>query len=188
MPSPVHYLVQQSPQQGPAGLSPAAWFRYGIGLTDAGGGLCSQWNDQSGNGRHLKQATATNQPAIQTDGSVLFDGVDNFMKCDAFTLNQPETVYVLGKWVVWASDARWIDGDGSSTGMFQGITATPQIRVATGAGSTAIVSPTVGAYVVLAGVFNGASSLIQLNSGAPATGDAVDRYAQGLISTNPIGH
>ncbi len=43
------------------GLSPAAWFRAGTGITVTGSGV-SQWDDQSGNARHLKQGTDANRP------------------------------------------------------------------------------------------------------------------------------
>src|SRR6185369_16031814 len=91
-------------------LSPAAWFRFNRGITQAGG-FASQWADQSGNGRHLKQPTGTNQPAVNADGSLLFDGVDNFMQCDAFTLNQPFTVALKMKQVTWTSSDCIFDGN-----------------------------------------------------------------------------
>ena len=46
------------------GLSPILWCRNGQGLTSAAG-VISQWNDQSGNGNHLKASGAA-QPVDQT--------------------------------------------------------------------------------------------------------------------------
>jgi hypothetical protein len=66
----------------------AAWFRLGVGITETGQGV-SQWDDQSGNGRHLKQGTDGARPSKQSDGSILFNGSDEFLKCDAFTFSQP---------------------------------------------------------------------------------------------------
>ena len=46
----------------PSGLSPAAWYKAESGITLNGSNV-SQWDDQSGNGRHLVQATSARQPA-----------------------------------------------------------------------------------------------------------------------------
>lgn len=152
-----------------AGLAPAAWFRYGRGITVTGAGV-SQWDDASGNARHLKQGTDTNRPALQADNTILFDGVDNFLKCDAFTLNQPETVYLLGKQVAWAISTYVFDGNASASMGFQGVTASPQRRLVAGSATAANADWVVGTYAAVACVFNGASSLIQVNSGTPSTG------------------
>ena len=159
-----------SPIQFVSGLGPAAWFRYGVGITSALG-VVSQWDDVSGNGRHLKQATGTNQPALQADNSILFDGVDNFLKCDAFTLAQPETVYILGKQITWTGNDRWWEAEAAGGGMIFQRTATPQVGANAGA-TIGNISLTLETYGVISTVLNGASSLIQLNNGTPATGDA----------------
>lgn len=165
-------------QQSPSGiavvqaLSPAAWFRFGVGLTDDGAGLCSNWSDQSGNGRDLK-ATLTARPTIQADKSLLFDGVANFMKCDAFTLNQPETIYFLGKQVTWSAAGSFLtDGGASTAGGILQRTATPNIAISAGTALGSNSGLAVGSYGVVAAVFNGASSAFQINSGATTTGDA----------------
>ena len=44
-----------------------------VGVTDAGSGAVSQWNDQSGNGRHLVQATGANRP---TTGVATINGIN----------------------------------------------------------------------------------------------------------------
>ncbi len=43
-----------------------AWYDATVGVTDAGGGAVSQWNDQSGNGKHLTQATGGLRPQTGT--------------------------------------------------------------------------------------------------------------------------
>lgn len=154
-----------------AGLGPAAWFRFNTGITSALG-LVSQWDDVSGNGRHLLQATETNQPTLEADGSITFDGVDNYLKCDAFTLDQPETVYLLMKQVTWTVDEYFVDGNASQTGGLQTITATPSFRQNAGAVTAANENLAVDAYGVVSAVFNGASSLSQVNLTASVAGDA----------------
>lgn len=148
----------------------AAWFRFGRGITVTGAGV-SQWDDVSGNARHLKQGTDTNRPALQADGSILFDGVDNFLKCDAFTLNQPDTWYVLCNPITWTSGDVIVDGDLATATQIQQVTSSPKIRIRASTGLGDIDFP-LGSYGVVAAVFNGASSSLQLNNGAPLTGDA----------------
>lgn len=150
----------------------AAHFKFNTGIALNGSNV-SQWDDASGNGRHLKQATATNQPAKQADGSILFDGVDNFLKCDAFTLNQPETVYVLFKQVTWSNQESVFDGNAINTGRCLQNTTTPQIALYAGSGPVASnVELAVDTYGALAAVFNGASSVLQINSTSSAAGNA----------------
>ena len=148
----------------------AAWFRNGLSITVTGAGV-SQWDDQSGNGRHLKQTADTNRPALQADGSILFDGSDNFLKCDAFTLAQPETVYLLAKQITSTNGDAPFDGD-TLTSMRMQQTSTPfSILINAGAGACGNGNWLSNTYAVLCSVFNGASSLTQVNQGAPSTGD-----------------
>lgn len=149
----------------------AAWFRKGVGVTEATG-LVSQWADQSGNSRHLTQATDTNKPALQGDGSILFDGVDNSLVQSTFSYAQPETIYILAKQITWTANDRWFDSAvGGDRGIIQQFGTTPQIRIYAGAALGA-VSLTLDTYGIVCAVFNGASSVLQLNLTAPVTGNA----------------
>lgn len=171
-------LGGRSPAAEIASRAPAAWFRRGMGVTITGAGV-SQWDDQSGNGRHLKQGTDTNRPALQADGSILFDGVDNFLKCDAFTLNQPLSIQVAGQALTWSASDRWFDGNtGSSVALYQQGT-TPTTSLFAGSANVS-VSPALGADAVLTCVANGASSVVQLNNGTPVTGNAGTNNAAGF--------
>jgi len=75
------------------------------------GGFISQWSDKSGNGNHLKQAVGASQPSLDGDGSILFNGVNQFLKAVPFTLDQPETIYILFQQVSSTSLATVYDGD-----------------------------------------------------------------------------
>jgi len=125
--------------QAVVALSPQAWFRYGVGITVTGAGV-STWADQSGNGRDLLQGTDTNRPALQADSSILFDGVDNFLKTAGFTFNQPETVYVVFKAITFTDGDTILDGNaGNDLRLFQvdpepGISGFAGSQFGTGAG------------------------------------------------------
>ncbi len=87
------------------------WWKADAGVySDAGStpandnDTVQQWNDQSGNGRHFSQATATNRPTYRTaivNGKpvIRFDGVDNFMATAAtmtnFMTSTAGTIFVV---------------------------------------------------------------------------------------------
>jgi len=105
---------------------------------------------------------------------ILCDGVDNYLKTNAFTLNQPTTVVLVFKQVSWTNNEYLTDGGALGTGRLSQFTTSPQLGITsnnvnyiTGNGDLAV-----GAYGVAAIVFNGASSLLQINNGTPSTGDA----------------
>lgn len=154
-------------------LNPAAWFRRGIGITSALGAV-SNWANQSSHGaaRDAKQATGSAQPALQPDGTILFDGTGDFLKCDAFTLVQPETVYLRMKQVTWTNVEAFFDGNALNGGQVQQITATPQIQMSAGTGVAANGNLAVDTWGSVCAVFNGASSLLQIDSTTPTAGNA----------------
>lgn len=60
-----------------------------LSFVGAGSGYVSEWTDQSGNGRHMLQATTASQPKIVNSGTVLanngrpaitFDGTDDYLE------------------------------------------------------------------------------------------------------------
>ena len=142
-------------------ITPAAWYRSGTGFTTATG--VSAWADQSGNSRTLAQATGTKQPLQQSDGSLLFDGSDDFLQA-TFTLNQPCTFYLLFKQITWTSFDRVMDaGAATVTDLFQGGGAAPGLRCNAGSTFGLDSSVPMGTYEVVTVVFNGASSIMQVN-------------------------
>lgn len=162
-------------------LAPKAWFRFNVGNT------VSQWTDQSGNANHLLQGTVAAQPTIATDGSYVFDGVGQYMKCTAFTLNQPETIYILGKQITWTLNDCWTDGNGARGLQIVQTNTTPKVSMDAGATVLGPSTLALDAYGVIAAVFNGTASMIQVNSGAPVTGDGGSNNAGGFnLATNGI--
>ena len=147
--------------------------RYNIGITVAGAGV-SQWDDVSGNGNHLKQGTDTNRPSKEADGSILFDGTDNYLKTDAFTLVQPETIYLLGKQVTWTSLDAIFDGNTLNTGLLrqQNGGLSPKVQSYAGVLLDENADFILNTYAVLITIFNGAVSAIQVNNNDPLEGNA----------------
>lgn len=78
------------------------WSEADFGVT-LNGATVSQWNDKSGYNNHHKQSTTANQPtyipnAINGLPSLSFDGVNDFMGCDASVTGlESMTFYVLMK-------------------------------------------------------------------------------------------
>jgi hypothetical protein len=145
------------------------WTRFNSGITVTGSGV-SQWDDVSGNDNHLLQAADAARPSKEADGSILFDGIAHFLKADAFTLVQPETIYILFKQVTWTGSDRIFDGNLINTGTLQQFGVTPQLRLFAGSafGSESL---TIDTYGVVTSVFNSTSSVLQINNDTPATGD-----------------
>lgn len=152
-------------------LGPAAWFLKGQGQTVTGSGV-SQWDDLSGNGRHLLQGTDAARPALQADGSVLFNGTSHYLKCSAFTLNQPTCVLFVGRQVSWTTSDTIIDGNAAISGRVFQTGTTPQIAITAGSVVATNGNLSVGSLGVVGVIFNGANSLARVNNTIPTTGNA----------------
>ena len=152
-------------------LDPVAWFRFNVGITETGQGV-STWADQSGEGNDLLQATDGARPPKQSDGSILFNGTDEYLKCGAFTLNQPETVYMLGRQVTWVDGNTVWDGNAGNDMRLFNADQNPTIYLYAGAQAAGNSDFTVNTYAVACAVYNGASSVLQINNNASTTGNA----------------
>lgn len=127
--------------------------------------------DRSGNSNALLQGTDAKRPALQGDGTILFNGTSHFLKCNAFTLVQPETIYLVFKQVSWTDADHICNGDSANVALFQS-GFTPRLSMFAGSSTGNNTNLAVGTYGVVAAVFNGASSLTQVNNTAPSTGNA----------------
>ena len=106
--------------------------------------------------------------------SLLFDGSADYLKTNAFTLNQPETVLLAFKQVSWTAADSIADGNAAGTGLIYQTAAgaSPQIDINAGSAVATNSNLAVGSYGVLCAVFNGASSSLQINLTTPTTGNA----------------
>ena len=163
------------PSDNPASL--VGWFRKGIGVTSSGG-FASLWADQSGNGHDLVQNTATNQPAYDGTAILTFDGIDNFMKCVAFTFNQPAQGSMLIESVTYTNNEYMADGNtGDSFGWW--MNSNPTLTLYCGAsGPTGTLVP--GTFNVISAVSNGVSSSMKVDSSGATTGNSGARNPAGF--------
>lgn len=134
----------------------------------------SNWADLSGNGNDLVQAVGANQPLYDAaTGGLTFDGVSDTIATAAFTLNQPETVYVVCNMITWVNNSSIFDGLGAQSGTLRQKTATPSVQIKASTGSALNSDASVGVDVVYGTVFNGISSTIKVNDNTvDAVGDA----------------
>lgn len=141
----------------------AAWYRWNQGITVATG--VSRWIDQSGNGNDLLQATVGSQPAFQSDGSILFNGTTDFLQA-SFALASPFSGYLLCKSVSFTATRRLLAGVSAGKFAFRQIGTEPRIDIADSASGsiTDITHDTTAAYHVVAGIYNGASSALVVDS------------------------
>ena len=150
----------------------AAWYRFRTGVTNISG-ACSSWADQSGNMRHLLQATAASRPAVNSDGSLTFDGVNDYLQA-TFTLVQPCTIYLGFQQLTWTSGDALFDG---ATGVAKVTQKTSSPQLALDAGSALSNDSTIALNTrgAIACVLNSTSSVYQAAGGAASvttTGDA----------------
>ena len=150
------------------------WFDYLVNVTKDGSDLVSSWdNAESLSGiiaGALLQATETNKPTLNANG-ILFDGVDNFMRCSAFTFEQPEFIYMVVNPKSWQNNDRFFDGDSSGTGIVYQTGTTPGVKANAGASSAENSNLAVGAYGIVRVLFNGASSALQVNETTKLAGN-----------------
>jgi hypothetical protein len=140
--------------------------------------------DLSGHGRHANQATLTKQygviqNAINGKPAARSDGVDDILKA-RFPLAQPYTLLVVAKWTKQA-DARYlVDGDATNSGgVYHGAVNTAILAYA-GAGGVTGPNFTDAQPGIIAVTFNGASTSVSYNGGAPVVGNA------GTVSPNGV--
>lgn len=149
----------------------AAWYRKGLGMT-VDGDLVSQWDDQSGHGRHLVQATGASQPTLLGDGSLRFNG-KTMKVTGGFTFAQPETVYLLVKQVSWTSGNILCDGLTNSRLLVAQGPSTPALRMYGGTflGDSGNAAP-LDQYVLVCGVYDSTNSVFRVNHSYIANGNA----------------
>jgi len=156
-----------------------AWWKFNTGITETGSGV-SQWDDQHVNAHHLLQTTDTNRPAKGADGAIEFDGVDNHMATNAFTQNQPTTVYILAQADSWTNNDGIFDGLVNSAGKLFQNGVTPNIKLTAGIITGNNTNFILGSYSAICVIFNGINSSILVDEGNQTGGNAGANNMGGL--------
>jgi hypothetical protein len=139
-----------------------------------GDAFATTFYDQSGLARHLTQAAASAQPKIiqASNGrpALLFDGSNDYLRSATFTLNQAWSFNLCYRLVAAAVSFPYIfDGTGNDTcSLFINNSSPLGNTMAAGSslGTDNGVSMPTGTRGVVAGVFNGASSRMEINAAA----------------------
>lgn len=146
----------------------------------ANNGFITTIYDQSGNTRHLTQATASLQPQIVSSGSLLtgangkacarFDGSNDRMVASTWTLATPITIFSVLKQITWTGGEYMLDGTTANNMVFMQRTSTPRVSIFTPSTFIDNNDLAVGTASLATLIYNGASSLVQINAGTTTTG------------------
>ena len=167
------------------------WLRADQGITLATG--VSQWNDLSGNGNNVAQATGSKQPTYNAT-DVAYNGMPTLSFTSSniqvllatMTLTQPFTVYVVGQATYTGATLAMVGGNTSTFELY--FTGGSLWNIYAGSAVASTNSST--SPVVLASILNGTSSAIYVNSSAAASGsgdagtDSSTQVAIGGVSTS----
>jgi hypothetical protein len=169
-----------------------AWYDASVSSSIAIVTGVSQWNDLSGNGRHLVQATTNNQPvytANQIAGKpgVVFDKTNDRLTWSG-SLPQPTTIYCVGKYNATPSAGNETMYDSQTNGNRMRLFSPSGVRVAINAGTERSLPTdvTLTAYAVYEAIFNGATSFLGFNNSTTVSGNAGSTASDG-IALNAFG-
>lgn len=173
------------------GASLIAWYRSDKGITIGTG--VSSWADLSGNGHNATQGTPANQPTYNTTGgggtgtfpyvSCATSGGAISLATSAFTLTQPNEVFLEAKWTSEAN-FRYIF-DGAAVGNTIAILDNAAVNsFAIDAGTLLSGTVTPSGWQTWDAVFNGASSSLTVAGSLIASGAAGAGPASGIILFN----
>lgn len=134
------------------------------------------WADQSGNGHDITQSTSGNRPLLKTAQinslpGILFDGTNDVLKASAFTLNQPETVFIVYQVTGFTQGDVVFDGNSADTMLYyQWNDPSNNTRMYAGNILTPLESTAAGNWLIFCGIFNNTSSQGRKNAGTAVTG------------------
>lgn len=116
-------------------------------------------------------STGAKPAQIVKSASFLGDGTDDFMQTAGFTLDQPFTRFIVARQITWTAGDYLASGTAGAAGITQ-VTGTPKIGLNAGSGVADNTGAVLGSKVIIAAVFNGANSSLQVNAATATTGDA----------------
>jgi len=134
-------------------------FMQNTGITDVANAV-SAWADQSGSGNNLVQATGANQPTKQGDGTISFDGTNDFMANTVAGLDYKSNVMMRVRINTYTSGRVLCDGIVNNSG-FIALLASPNIALYQTPGSIIAqsIGGTTGSYItILMGTLDAAAT------------------------------
>lgn len=157
-------------------------------VTLDGSNNVSQWNDKSGNARHVTQGTTTTRPSYRTADlnglNVLrFDGTDDRMTASFTTIPQPTTTFLVFRVSKVTGFQGFYDSLATNPHDFY-LSATTPILESGSALSIYGGTATVNVAALMSGQHNGTSSVLRFNRSQVAAGNA---GTSGLTSGISIG-
>lgn len=162
------------------------WLKADAGTYQSSGGSAAtadadpvgEWQDQSGQGNHVTQATSSKRPTLKLSilnslPVVRFDGVDDYLS-KTFSMSQPVTMFSVVSYNN-NTDLLFVF-DGQSLNAFElrsqgGGTGGQLMYVGGGPGLASTWGITGGTFYTISGLYNGASSWIRKNNASEETGD-----------------
>lgn len=125
---------------------------------------------------------------IVTRTGLYFDGSNDYLKTAAFSLGQPETVYVAGEQSSWVINDRIFAGGAADVMDMYQPTTTPRIGLYAGGFGPAIDTFVLKTCALVYAVFSGASSVIGRNRETASAGDAGTAAGNGFtLGSNGTG-
>lgn len=162
------------------------WLKADAGTFQTSGGSAAvadndpvgEWQDQSGTGNHVAQATAGKRPLLKTavlnsKAGILFDGTDDYLnKTLGATLSQPNTVYFVCKRDAAIGGYTLLDGPGATRHLVSYKSPSDLLEIYAGTLITSGVNTLGAAATIITVQFNGASTIarrggIQILTGNP---------------------
>jgi hypothetical protein len=137
------------------------------------------WNDQSINGNNLTQSTATKFPQYKANlqnglPMVRFDGVDDLL-ASVSTINFTDPTWILMAVIPrsFAANGVLCDGSNGSSPFHQAFfEGAGLLQLENSAAGPSQSGMTAGSAYIVEGIFNGASSILNVNNGTDQTGNA----------------
>lgn len=124
--------------------------------------------------RDMVQLTTAKMPALSVVSgynTATFDGANDYLQAAAFSLNQPESVYLVMSQVSWTLNDTFCSGNVAGTLNIGQSPTTPNIILYAGTAAAQNGGLTVGTKGVLRAVFNGSASSLGVNLTAATTGN-----------------
>ncbi len=152
---------------------------------DANDDVIGSWDDKSGNGNHLLQATTSKKPTYKTNTlnskpTILGDGVDDSLR-DAFTFAQPAHIFIIARQNTWTADDTLLDGYGNNKmRLFQNGT-TPDIEQYAGSFGGKDSNMTLATFFLVEAFYSGASSFIKVGDNTATSTNPGTTSPDGLV-------